>query len=143
LTLVTAGRVGKPHGLDGSFYVDGPRHELPEGAELTVGGRTHRIARRAGTDERPLIRVSDVDDPRPLRGELLLIEDELAEGEWLAGDLVGCRVPGLGAVTRVVDAPSCSILELEDGTLIPFVSDAIEHVDLDAGEIRVRADFLG
>jgi len=52
-------------------------------------------------------------------------------------------VPGLGTVTQVVDAPSCSILELEDGTLIPFVSDAIERVDVDAGEIRVRADFLG
>ena len=143
MTLVTAGRVGKPHGLDGSFYVDSPRHELPEGAELTVGGRTHLVARRAGTDERPLIRLADVDDPRALRGELLLIEDELAEGEWLAADLVGSRVPGLGTVTQVVDAPSCSILELEDGTLIPFVSDAIERVDLDAGEIHVRADFLG
>ena len=140
---MTAGRVGKPHGLDGSFYVDGPRHELPEGTELTVGGRTHRVARRAGTDERPLIRLADVDDPRALRGELLLIEDELAEGEWLAADLVGCRVPGLGTVKQVVDAPSCSILELEDGTLIPFVSDAIERVDVDAAEIRVRADFLG
>ena len=140
---MTAGRVGKPHGLDGSFYVDRPRHELPEGAELTVGGRTHRVARRAGTDERPLIRLADVDDPRALRGELLLIEDELTEGEWLAADLVGCRLPGLGTVTQVVDAPSCSILELEDGTLIPFVSDAIERVDVDAGEIRVRADFLG
>ena len=140
---MTAGRVGKPHGLDGSFYVDGPRHELPEGVELTVGGRTHRVERRAGTGERPLIRLAGVDDPRALRGELLLIEDELAEDEWLAADLVGCRVPGRGTVTQVVDAPSCSILELEDGTLIPFVSDAIERVDLDAGEIHVRADFLG
>ena len=140
---MTAGRVGKPHGLDGSFYVDRPRHELPEGAELTLGGRTHRIARRAGTDERPLIRLADVEDPRPLRGELLLIEDELGDGEWLASDLVGCRVPGLGTVTQVVDAPSCSVLELEDGTLVPFVSDAIERVDVDAGEIHVKADFLG
>ena len=140
---MTAGRVGKPHGLDGSFYVDGARHELPEGAELTVAGRPHRIARRAGTDQRPLIRLDALDDPRPLRGELLLIEDELADDEWLASDLVGCRVPGLGTVARVVDAPSCSILELEDGTLIPFVSDAIERVDLDAGEIHVRAGFLG
>ncbi len=140
---MTAGRVGKPHGLDGSFYVDGPRHELPEGAELTVGGSTHRIARRAGTDERPLIRLADVEDPAALRGELLLVEDELGADEWLASDLVGCRVPGLGTVTRVVDAPSCSILELEDGTLVPFVSDAIARVDLDAGEIHVRAEFLG
>jgi 16S rRNA processing protein RimM len=140
---VTAGRVGKPHGLDGSFYVEGPRHALPEGAELTVAGRAHRIARRAGTDERPLIRLADVDDPRTLRGELLLVEDELADDEWLASELVGCRVPGLGTVTQVVDAPSCSVLELEDGTLVPFVSDAIERVDLDSREIHVKEDFLG
>jgi 16S rRNA processing protein RimM len=142
LTLVTAGRVGKPHGLDGSFHVEGPRHALPEGAELTVAGRTHRIARRAGTDERPLIRLAGVDDPRPLRGELLLVEDELAEDEWLASDLLGCRVPDHGRVTRVIDAPSCSVLELEDGTLVPFVSDAIERVDLEAREIRVRPGFV-
>ena len=85
-----------------------------------MGGGTHRVERRAGTDDRPLIRLAGVDDPRPLRGELLLVEDELAEGEWLAADLVGCSVPGLGTVAQVIDAPSCSVLELEDGTLIPF-----------------------
>jgi ribosomal 30S subunit maturation factor RimM len=49
----------------------------------------------------------------------------------------------MGTVTQVVDAPSCSVLELEDGTLIPFVSDAIDRVDLDAREIRVKPGFLG
>jgi 16S rRNA processing protein RimM len=140
---VTAGRVGKPHGLDGSFYVDGPRHDLPEGTTLTIAGAERRVERRAGTDERPLIRLGGVDDARPLRGELMLVEDELAEGEWLASDLVGCRVPGLGTVERVVDGASCSVLELDDGTLVPFVSDAVERVDLDAGEIHVNERFLG
>jgi 16S rRNA processing protein RimM len=145
LTLVTAGRVGKPHGLDGSFYVETPRHELPEGTALTVGGSVYAIARRAGTDERPLIRLDGVEDPRSLRGELLLVEDELAEDEWLAGDLVGLAVHGLAeprTVGQVVDAPSCSILELDDGTLVPFVTDAIERVDLESREIRVNPDFL-
>ena len=45
-------------------------------------------------------------DARPLRGELMLVEDELAEGEWLASDLVGCacRGPGLsrGSWTAVL-----------------------------------------
>jgi 16S rRNA processing protein RimM len=143
LTLVTAGRVGKPHGLDGSFYVERPRHELPEGAELTLAGRTHRIVRRAGTDERPLIRLADLDDPAALRGELLLVEDELGEGEWLASDLVGLSVPGMGTVAQVIDGPSCSVLELDDGTLIPLVSDAVRSVDLEAGEIEVERRFLG
>jgi 16S rRNA processing protein RimM len=143
LTLVTAGRVGKPHGLDGSFYVDTPRHELAEGTALTVSDSVLRVARRGGTDERPLIRLEGVDDPRPLRGELLLVEDELAEDEWLASDLVGCTVPGRGRVVQVVDGESCSVLELDDGTLIPFISDAIERVDTEAGEIRVNEGFLG
>jgi 16S rRNA processing protein RimM len=143
LTLVTAGRVGKPHGLDGSFYVEGARHALPEGTSLLLGSETHTVERRAGTDDRPLIRLSGVADAGPLRGELLLVEDELGEGEWLASDLVGLTVPGMGEVACVVDAPSCSVLELGDGTLIPLVSDAIERVDLESGEIHVKRDFLG
>jgi ribosomal 30S subunit maturation factor RimM len=35
------------------------------------------------------------------------------------------------------------VLELEDGTLIPFVSDAIARIDLDAREIHVKREFLG
>lgn len=143
MTLVTAGRVGKPHGLDGSFYVDGPRHPLPEGAEVMLGSTARIVERRGGTDERPLIRLSGLDDPRPIRGETMLVEDELAEDEWLAADLARCTVAGFGPVARVVDGPSCSLLELEDGTLVPLVSDAIESIDLDAGEIRVNRGFLG
>jgi 16S rRNA processing protein RimM len=142
LTLVTAGRVGKPHGLDGSFYVEGPRHELPEGAVLSVAGAERRIERRAGTDERPLIRLEGVDDARPLRGELLLVEDELEEGEWLASQLIGLTVPGVGTVAEVIDSPSCSLLRFTDGTLIPFIRDAVLSIDLDAREIRVNPDYL-
>ena len=143
MTLVTAGRVGKPHGFDGSFYVERPSHALSEGAQLVVGSVTHTIERRAGTDERPLIRLSGLEDPGRLRGEILLVEHELAADEWLASDLAGCAVVGLGPVMRVLDGPSCSLLELEDGTLVPLVSDAIETIDLDTREIRVNREFLG
>ena len=140
---MTAGRVGKPHGLDGSFYVEGPRHALPEGCSVALESRSYTVERRAGTDQRPLIRLSGLSDPRPHRGQALLVEDELGEGEWLAADLAGLSVPGMGSVARVVDSPSCSVLELEDGTLIPFISDAIERVDLEAGQIHVNREFLG
>ena len=144
MTLVTAGRVGKAHGLDGSFYVDGASHPLPVGTAVTVADRGGlEVERRAGTDERPLVRVAGVEDPRELRGELLLVETELAENEWLAADLLRCSVPGHGRVTRVLDGPSCSVLELEDGVLVPFVSDAIRSVELGGGEIRLNEDFLG
>jgi 16S rRNA processing protein RimM len=141
LTFVTAGRVGKAHGRDGSFYVEEADHPLPVGTTLKLGGRAYEVERRAGTEERPLVRLTGLDDPRGLRGELLLVEAELGEGEWLASDLVGSTVPGRGSVVRVLDEPSCSVLELDDGTLIPFVSDAIQSVE--PGEIRVNEDFLG
>ena len=138
---MTAGRVGKPHGLDGSFYVEGPSHPLPVGTALTVADRPHVVERRAGTDERPLIRLAGLGDPRGLRGELMLVEAELAEDEWLAADLLGASVPGHGRVVRLLDGPSCSVLELEDGVLVPFISDAIESVR--EGEIRLNESFLG
>jgi 16S rRNA processing protein RimM len=140
LTLVTAGRVGKPHGRDGSFYVDGADHPLPIDTTVILQDRLHAVERRAGTDDRPIIRLSGVDDPRPLRGQLLLAEAVLADDEWLGSDLVGSTVPGRGRVVRVLDGPSCSVLELEDGTLIPFVSDAIRSVA--GGVIEVNEDFL-
>jgi 16S rRNA processing protein RimM len=141
LTLVTAGRVGKPHGRDGSFYVEGAAHALPEGLTVLLRQEPRSIARRAGTDDRPLIRLSGVDDPGAFRGELLLVDEVLGNEEWLASDLLGCSVPGHGRVVQVVDGPSCSVLELEDGTLVPFVSDAIRSVS--SGEIEVNEDFLG
>jgi len=140
---VTAGRVGKPHGHDGSFYVEGASDPLAVGTAVTVGGRSLRVERRAGTDKRPLIRLSDLDDPRSVRDEPLLVEAALASDEWLAADLVGCLVPGHGRVTRVIDGPSCSVLELEDAVLVPFISDAIRSVDLEGGEIQVHDRFLG
>ena len=138
---MSAGRVGKPHGHDGSFYVDGAAHQLALGAEVFIGERRHRVARRAGTDKRPLIRLAGVGNPASARGEVLLVDVALDEGEWLAADLVGCLVPGRGRVTRVLDAPSCSVLELEDGSLVPFISDAIRSIE--GGEIHVDEHFLG
>jgi 16S rRNA processing protein RimM len=141
LTLVTAGRVGKPHGRDGSFYVEGPSHTLPVDTTLILRGAPYTVARRAGTDERPLIRLAGVSDPGAFRGELLLVDEQLGSEEWLASDLLGCSVPGHGRVVRVLDGPSCSVLELSDGTLVPFVSDAVESVG--EGEIVVNEEFLG
>jgi 16S rRNA processing protein RimM len=141
LTLVSAGRVGKPHGRDGSFYVERADHELGPGTTVFLLDSPHAVEGRGGTDARPLIRLSGIDDPRPLRGEPLLVEASLAEDEWLASDLVGRTVPGHGRVRRVLEGASCSLLELDDGLLVPFVSDAIESIG--DGEIRLNEDFLG
>ena len=117
---------------------------------MSVAGRAAVIERRAGTDTRPLVRVSGVADraaAEALRGEALILSDgggALEEGEWPAADLVGCTIEGLGEVRRVVEAPSCDLLEVGDeGTLVPFVRDAVKRVDVDARVIEVDRAFLG
>lgn len=148
--LVSVGRVGKAHGLDGSFYVVGASHLLPKGMNVTVAGQAARIERRAGTDERPIVRLdiaADRDGAAKLTGEPLLAtltEAPLESDEWLAEDLVGCEVAGVGEVTRVVQGPSCDVLEAgPDGVLIPFISDAVKRIDLDHRRIEVDRAFLG
>ena len=145
---VAAGRVGRPHGLDGSFYVERPSEPLAVGTEVTLAGRRAVVERRAGTDDRPIVRVSGIDDRDAaggLRGEPLLVDaGELAEGEFFVEDLVGCEVPGVGTVRSVSTLPSCDVLEVgEEGVLVPFVSDAVKSVDLDARVIDVDRRFLG
>jgi 16S rRNA processing protein RimM len=148
--LVSVGRVGKAHGLDGSFYVVRPSHLLPLGMTLTVGGRTASIERRAGTDQRPLIRLSGISDRESVAaivGEALmadLADAPLESDEWLSADLIGCEVPGVGKVTRVIEGPSCDVLEVgADGVLIPFISDAVKEIDVEARRIEVDRVFLG
>ncbi len=144
--LVTAGRVGRPHGLEGSFVVEDPRHPLGVGTCLRVCGSERRIERRGGTEERPLVRLEGVRDREgaaALTGELMLVREALAEGEWLAGDLVGCVVEGVGTVRAVTSGPSCDVLELDDGTLVPLVADAVRRVDAGSGRIEVDRRFLG
>ncbi len=155
-----AGRVGRPHGLDGSFYVTGPRPRLLElGTSVSVAGQTVPIVRRAGTDQRPILRLQGVDDrlaAEALRGQALAVEQrqapELAEGEWWAHQLEGCEVVDgehlLGTVSRLVELPSCEALEVvgdqrADPLLVPMVKDAIRRVDPSAGRIEVNLDFLG
>ena len=143
MTRVTAGRVGKAHGRDGSFYLEGIQTELAVGDHVWIGDSEHELARVDGTADRPLVRIDGL-DPASVRGELLLVEDELEADEYLVADLVGCEVPGLGYVERVLDAPSCPLLEVgEDQLLIPLVGDAVKRVDLEKRIIEVDREFLG
>jgi len=138
--------VGRPHGREGSFWVDGATPELSEGREVVVAGRRARVERRDGSELRPLLRLTGVasrESAAALRGESLMVDAALAEDEWLARDLVGCAVKGLGQVARVLEGPSCDLLELEDGTLVPLVGDAVRRVDTDAGLIEVGREFRG
>jgi 16S rRNA processing protein RimM len=147
--LVTAGLVGRPHGLDGSFYVTRAVADLlAPGALVVVDGAERRIERRAGTDARPIVRLAGVDsreDAEALRGVELWAEETLEEGEFWAADLAGCRVVDgareVGVVSRMIALPSCEALEVGD-LLIPLVRDAIRSVDLEARVIDVDMVFV-
>jgi 16S rRNA processing protein RimM len=157
---VPAGRVGRPHGLDGSFYVTRPLARLLSlGAAVTVAGRTAAIVRRAGTEQRPIVRLEGIED-RPsaqaLRGMELTVERReapaLGEGEWWAHELEGCAVVDgdelLGTVSRLIELPSCEALEVrraDDGevVVVPLIKDAIRSVAPQRRQIEVDLDFLG
>jgi 16S rRNA processing protein RimM len=154
-----AGRVGRAHGLDGSFYVTGalPRL-LTLGASVSVGGRSAEIVRRAGTDARPIVRLQGVEDraaAEALRGIALTVAatgaPQLGEGEWWAHELEQCKVFDgellLGTVARLIELPSCEAIEVDSAAggeplLVPLVRDAIRQVDVAAGRIEVDGDFL-
>jgi 16S rRNA processing protein RimM len=153
--LLHAGRVGRPHGLDGSFYVIEPAPQLLVlGTEIWVGDRATEVLRRAGTDARPILRVglaADRSEVEALRGEQLRALRQnappLANDEYWADDLVGCTVHAgareVGTVQRMLPYPSCELLELDGGTLIPLVRDAIVAIDPEARRIEVDGRFLG
>jgi 16S rRNA processing protein RimM len=156
---LAAGRVGRPHGLDGSFHVTRPRGALLAlGTAVRIGDGEAEIVRRAGTDERPILRLAGHEGraaAEALRGLDLLVHrgaaPELDEDEWYAEDLEGCRVvdgtAAVGRVVRLVALPSCEALEVaRDGgadLLVPLVRDAVRSVDVAAGVVDVDLTFLG
>ncbi|MBA3328271.1 MAG: hypothetical protein H0T43_08215, partial [Solirubrobacterales bacterium] len=77
MSLLHAGRVGRPHGLDGSFHVTRPRPALLAlGGEVRVGDATREIVRRSGTEEKPILRLGGVGDRAgadALRGADLMV----------------------------------------------------------------------
>jgi 16S rRNA processing protein RimM len=158
--MVVAGLVGRPHGLDGSFYVGEPKSSLLVlGASVTVGGRAREIVRRAGTEARPIIRLQGCDDragAEALRREQLIAESAtrptLGPQEWWAEQLEGARVFDgeleVGVVRRLLALPSCECLEVARAAgrpdlLVPLVRDAIRAVDVDAARIEIDLGFLG
>jgi 16S rRNA processing protein RimM len=155
-----AGRVGRPHGLDGSFHVIQPNPRLLQaGAVLRVAGAERTIDRRAGHDAGVILRLegcSDRSGAEALRGEELLFPraaaPDLGPDEWWAEELEGCTVRDgertVGVVRRLLALPSCEVLEVEragGGTdlLVPLISDAVRQVDTERREIDVDLEFLG
>jgi len=147
---VPVGRVGRPHGLDGSFFVDSASDDaerFSEGATLWVDGEPARVVAAKRSGGRPVIRL---DRPVPRGTQLEVPPAELpppVEGSYYVYQLVGLEVVEeggrpLGRVRDVLPGVANDVLELEDGSLLPMAESCVRDIDLDAGTIIVSPGFL-
>jgi 16S rRNA processing protein RimM len=147
---VVIGRVGKSHGLDGSFVVEDAsetRELFAVGAKLLiVDGEEATVVGSKQARGRPVIRL----DGRPARGtELRVPSATLAptgEDEYYVFQLVGLEVVEeggrvLGRVADVAPGIANDVLELDSAVGLPMVEDCVLSVDLDAGRILVAPGF--
>jgi len=148
---VPVGRVGRPHGLDGAFVVeqgsdDPGRYAV--GAVLHVNGVPAKVivSRRVGRG-RHAIRLDRAVERGTtltvLRGQL----PRLPEGEFYAFEIIGLRVEEVGGrqcgiVKDLLPGPANDNLELDDGTLVPMIEDAIAEIDPTAGVVLLNPGFI-
>jgi 16S rRNA processing protein RimM len=149
--LVPVGRVGKPHGLDGGFFVEGASERddvFAAGATIYVDGEQAKVAgSRRGAGGRPVIRL----DRRVDRGSELAVPratlPELADDdEFYVFQLVGLSVEDesgrqLGRVREVLEYPANDVLELDSGASLPLVEACVRQVDLTGRRIVVAVGF--
>jgi 16S rRNA processing protein RimM len=146
---VVVGRVGRPHGLDGSFFVEGASEDprwFNVGAKLLVGERELEVvgARRSGG--RPVIRLAG-EAPRGTMLEVARASlPPTEEDEYYAFQLVGLEVVEegdrpLGRVKSVLPGVANDALELDGGALLPLVGDCVLSIDLEIGRILVAPGF--
>jgi 16S rRNA processing protein RimM len=152
---IEVGRVGRPHGLDGSVTLTGHGGTVPmtPGTEVAIGDRAARIVGRKGTDERPIVRF-DLADSREqaeeLRGLAVTVPasalPEPEEDEFFHVDLIGCAVwcgaRRVGTVRTVRTYPANDVLELDSGEMIPFVDEAVGAIDVAGRRIGLREGVL-
>jgi 16S rRNA processing protein RimM len=149
--LVPIGRVGRPHGLDGAFVVeraspDDRRWRV--GATVFVDGvpATIALARHAGGGRRAV----RLDRDAPRGAELAVRDSDLPPPDpdsYYVFQLVGLEAvdeegTSLGRVVEVHPGAANDNAELEDGTLVPLVEDAVRAIDLESGRLVVAAGFL-
>ena len=147
---MTVGRVGKPHGVDGSFFVEDASDvegRFAAGATLYVDGAPAQVvAAKRGSGGRRVIRV-DRTVPRGATLAVRLAElPEPEEDAYYVFQLVGLAVEeeggrALGFVAEVHNGPANDAIELDGGLLLPLVDACVRQIDLSAGRIVVARGF--
>ncbi len=147
--LASVGRVGKPHGLTGAFFVE-QASEDPErfraGVVLQVNGAPATIVESKRSAGRPVIRL-DREVERGAELEIPRAElPSLPADTYYVFELIGLAVAEeggreLGHVQEVVSGVANDVLELDSGLALPMVEDCISLVDLERARIVVRTGF--
>lgn len=148
---VAIGRVGKPHGLDGAFYVEQPSSDerwWKTGARFLAGSKPVEVVGARRAQGRPVVKL----DRAVERGAQLEVERSALpptdDDEFYVFQLVGLAVVEetgreLGRVEDVTPGVANDILALDTGVLLPMVEDCIRSVDVAAGRIVVAPGFAG
>lgn len=146
---VPIGKVGRPHGIDGAFFVEQPSDDARwwrTGATFLAGGTPVEVVAHRTSSGRPVIKL----EPPVERGAILEVErDSLPptdEDEYYAFELLGLEVVeetgrALGKVESVTSGVANDVLELDSGVLLPMVEDCIRRIDLAVGRIDVARGF--
>ena len=144
------GRVGRPHGVHGAFFVENASEDP---ARFAVGATLHGpaglvkvVERKHGSGGRVVLRV----EPPVERGALLRVPrselEQPAEDEYYVFELVGLEVVEeggrvLGKVAEVYPSPANDVLELDSGLALPLVEACVRAVERDRGRIVVAPGF--
>jgi len=146
---VQIGRVGRAHGLDGSFVVERPSDDARwwrPGARFLVGGVETEVVAAKRPGARTVVKV----DPPAERGAAIEVEraqlPPTEDGEFYIFQLLGLAVEeeggrALGRVADVIPGIANDVLELDSGVALPLVEDCVRDVNLEAGRILVAPGF--
>jgi 16S rRNA processing protein RimM len=146
---VQIGRVGKPHGIDGAFFIEQPSADdrwWKVGSTFLAGGTPVEVVAARRSSGRPIVKL----DRAVERGAPIEVERDALpateEDEYYAFELIGLPVVEengreLGSVKAVTAGIANDVLELDSGVLLPMIEDCVHEVDLTGGRIVVAPGF--
>jgi 16S rRNA processing protein RimM len=146
---VQIGRVGKPHGIDGAFFIEQPSADdrwWKVGSKFFAGGAQVEVVAARRSSGRPIVKL----DRAVERGAPIEVERDALppteEDEYYAFELVGLPVVEengreLGSVKAVTTGIANDVLELDTGVLLPMIEDCVRRVDVAGGRIVVAEGF--
>jgi 16S rRNA processing protein RimM len=146
---VRIGKVGRPHGIDGAFFVEQPSDDdrwWRTGARFLAAGEPVEVVAHRRSSGRPVVKLD-----KPIeRGAALEVDRNALppteEDEYYAFELVGLEVVeeggrALGKVRAVTPGVANDVLELDSEVLLPMVEDCVRTIDLDSRRIVVAHGF--